>query len=753
MDNFDPKPQTPNTTDNQPETTLETNPGTKPETNTAAEPSAQPPTSAPTENNGNAAANVKAPEPQPGNDAPPAAENKPLSAAEAKPEPSATPEKQEETTKDEGAPTPAVNPAVAPVLPISPNGVPPYMAYLPKGPSLSKRVREAVLTADNGHKAVGLFAGALVICLFLANTLLNTGGAGFFFPFGVVLLYGLFYAFTGFDKLWESREALAIQIFIFLLSLGFLYNQESLTNTVTFLTLLAAVPLHLMYCTGKSDSVEDGARVIRKAFLAVFPYTFGNFDVPYKKLFKGMRRGSKGQGVLFTVLGLVCTIPFLVILTLLFSNADFAFAQSLSKITVYFYDLPVAKIIGTILLGVLMTVYILPLFFALDADYPQPEAGSKRKGILPNAAVTAFLAVLIALEVYFSYFQVRYLFLNLGTLPEGVSYAEYARGGFFEIAAATLLTVALIFAATVLTRRDEDEELPLSVRLLLTVFSACVALMFASSYYRMLMYMDAYSMTIRRVGVCWLMALMLAVLIGVIIYIWKPDFALTRYTIFTVLVFVLALNLMHLGATVSKNNVDRYFKEQEAEVKTGYQLDENYLYTLLPASAPDLARLLETPDYASYDLRVTLNDISEQEQSWRAWNYDWYRAQKACDTVEKPKSLWVVLQVSTQLQTPVYALDFEMKQGNEILAAGQLQKPDGSAFLPGDRIEINYADFSPISAEQDLNFYSFRFEAVLENNTHVAADALVYDPYTEDGRLWLTLIPNYADDFFTVRVG
>ena len=307
MENFEPKPQTPNTTDNQP--------AAMPEANTAAEKTMQPPTSAPAENNGNAAANVKEPEPQPGMDAPPAAAKKATPAAEAKAEASVAPEKQAELKKDEGAPTPAVNPAAAPVLPMPPNGVPPYMAYLPKGPSLSKRVREAVLTADNGHKAVGLFAGALVICLFLANTLLNTGGAGFFFPFCVVLLYGLFYAFTGFDKLWESREALAMQIFIFLLSLGFLYNQESLTNTVTFLTLLAAVPLHLMYCTGKSDPVEDGARVIRKAFLAVFSYTFGNFDVPYKKLFKGMRRGSKGQGVLFTVLGLVCTIPFLVILT------------------------------------------------------------------------------------------------------------------------------------------------------------------------------------------------------------------------------------------------------------------------------------------------------------------------------------------------------------------------------------------------------------------------------------------------------
>lgn len=745
MENFEPKPQTPNTPDNQPETKPDTNPGTKPETNTAAEKTMQPQASAPAENNGNSKSNAETPEANKGNEEPP--------AAEVKAEPSATTEKQAEPTKCEGAPITAVNPAAAPVLPMPPNGVPPYMAYLPKGPSLSKRVREAVLTADNGHKAVGLFAGALVICLFLANTLLNTGGAGFFFPFCVVLLYGLFYAFTGFDKLWESREALAMQIFIFLLSLGFLYNQEVLTNTVTFLTLLAAVPLHLMYCTGKSDPVEDGARVIRKAFLAVFPYTFGNFDVPYRKLFKGMRRGSKGQGVLFTVLGLVCTIPFLVILTLLFSNADFAFAQSLSNITSYFYDLPVAKIIGTILLGVLMTVYILPLFFALDADYPQPEAGNKRKGILPNAAVTSFLAVLIALEVYFSYFQVRYLFLNLGTLPEGMSYAEYARGGFFEIAAATLLTVALIFAATVLTRRDEDEELPLSVRLLLTVFSACVALMFASSYYRMLMYMDAYSMTIRRVGVCWLMALMLAVLIGVIIYIWKPDFALTRYTIFTVLVFVLALNVMHLGATVSKNNVDRYFQEQEAEMKTGYQLDENYLYTLLPASAPDLARLLETPDYASYDLRVTLNEISEQEQSWRAWNYDWYRAKKACAGLEDPDdSLWVTLYVSPLLETPIYGLEFEYALETTPTGSGLLKKADGSAFKPGETIEFKLSDLDPIPEGQDLSRSTFRFFVVLEDGRVTSAKDINPDYPATGGKLSLYLEPNEEYDF-TVRVG
>lgn len=737
MENFEPKTQTPNTTDNQP--------AAMPEANTATEKSIQPPASAPTENNGNAKATAETHEANTGNEAPP--------AAEAKTEPSATTEKQTEATNSSGtAPTPAESSAANPLLTVPANGAPPYWGTAPKIQTLSMRVREAVLKADNGHKSVGLFAGALVICLFLANTLLNTGGAGFFFPFCVVLLYGLFYAFTGFDKLWESREALAMQIFIFLLSLGFLYNQERLTNTVTFLTLLAAVPIHLMYCTGKSDPVEDGARVIRKAFLAVFPYTFGNFDVPYKKLFKGVRRGSKGQGVLFTVIGLLCTIPFLVILTLLFSNADFAFAQSLSNLTSYFYDLPVAKIIGTILLGVFMTVYILPLFFALDADYPQPEAGGKRKGILPNAAVTAFLAVLIALEVYFSYFQVRYLFLNLGTLPEGMSYAEYARGGFFEIAAATLLTIALIFAVAVLTRRDEEEQLPLSVRLLLTVFSACVALMFASSYYRMLMYMDAYSMTIRRVGVCWLMALMLAVLIGVIIYIWKPDFALTRYTIFTVLVFVLALNLMHLGATVSKNNVDRYFKEQEAEVKTGYQLDTDYLYTLLPASAPDLARLLDAPGNESYRLQSRLYEISEQEQSWRAWNYDWYRAQKACAAVDEPKNLWVVLQVGTQVQTPVYALNFEMRQGNEILASGRIEKPDGSAFLPGDRIEINFSDFSPISQGQDLSLCSFQFEAVRENGVVVTANAVVQGSYTDDGRLLLSLIPNEENGGFTVRV-
>lgn len=742
MKNFEPDPKTPNTNENQSEQTpaAQNLPVTKQE---AGETSTPENLTSPNEN-GKAVATTETSTPQKGNAETPAEKN---------PTP-ATDEKKPVSAKGEGvAPASAESSAAKPLLTVPANGAPPYWGTAPKIQTLSMRVREAILKTENGHKAIGLFAGVLVICLFLANTLLNTGGAGFFFPFCVVLLYSAFYAFTGFDKLFKNREALAMQIFIFLLSLGFLYNQERLTNTVTFLTLLAAVPIHLMYCTGKSDSVKDGARVIRKAFCAVFPYTFGNIDVPYRKLLKGVHRGSKGKGVLYAFLGLLCTIPFLVILTMLFSSADSAFAQSLSGLTDYFMGFPVAKIVGTVIIGVLMTAYILPLFFTLDTDYPQPEAGGKRKGILPKSAVTAFLAVLIALEVYFSYFQVRYLFLNLGSLPEGTSYAEYARSGFFEIAAATLLTMALIFAVTVLTRRDEQEQLPLSVRVLLTVFAACVALMFASSYYRMLMYMDVYSMTIRRVGVCWLMALLLAVLLGVIIYIWKPDFALTRYTIFTALVFVLVLNLMHLGATVSKNNVDRYFKEQEAEVKTGYQLDTDYLYTLLPASAPDLARLLDAPDNESYSLQSRLYEISQQEQSWRAWNYDWYRAQKACAAVEEPKNLWVVLQVGTQVQTPVYALDFEMKQDNEILANGRIEKSDGSAFSPGDRIEINFSDFSPISRGKDLSLCSFQFEAVQENGEVVTANAVVQGPYTDDGRLLLSLIPNEENGGFTVKVG
>ena len=103
MENFEPKPQTPNTTDNQP--------AAMPEANTAAEKTMQPPTSAPAESNGNAEINEKAPELQPGMDAPPAAEKKATPAAEAKAEASVAPEKQAELKKDEGAPTPAVNPA------------------------------------------------------------------------------------------------------------------------------------------------------------------------------------------------------------------------------------------------------------------------------------------------------------------------------------------------------------------------------------------------------------------------------------------------------------------------------------------------------------------------------------------------------------------------------------------------------------------------------------------------------------------
>lgn len=602
------------------------------------------------------------------------AENKENTAALAEPGPIGEQPAQSESAKEAAVPAQSneASDPQAPVLSAAP--AIPAAGHSPIPLTSAQKCRKQLLESDSKINTPAVLGVLWVICAFLANTFLYAGVQGIFLPAAVVLLYAVFYVFRGTKPVQKDLTCIAMQVFIVLLSCGFLINQETLTNTVTLLTLLAAIPMHLLYCTGKSNLKTDGFSVIPKALQNFFPFALRNLDIPLRK---SANRSKKGEGrvpVKQILLGLLCTVPFLIILCVLFAGGDDAFARSLSKLFDFTWNTDILLLIVSIVVGACLAVYLCTLFLVLGIDTEGAGTEKKHRGRLSAASVSSFLSVLIALELYFSFIQVKYLFLNLGQLPENESYADYARSGFFEIAAATLLTMGLILAVTVLTKRRENGALPTVVKSLLTVFSGCVLLMFASSYYRMFMYIGAYSMTIKRVAVCWLMAVLLLILAGVIVYIWQPKFHLMRYTVFTVLVCVLVLNCMNIGYTVPKSNVDRYLREQTAGEESGYSLDMDYLRTLLPASAPALKELENTPKWNA-QLQNRLFDCGEQlaDMPIRGYNFDVYRAKQACADIEQtslPGDYVIYIQIGRdcvetvrEIEYTVYAAEFAVSSG------------------------------------------------------------------------------------------
>ncbi len=134
-----------------------------------------------------------------------------------------------------------------------------------------------------------------------------------------------------------------------------------------------------------------------------------------------------------------------------------------------------------------------------------------------------FTSILAGVYVLYAGIQIRYLFLRMGTLPEGVTYSSYAREGFFELLFVAIVNFILVLACAALFQES---------RLLsgiLTVVCGCTFIMIASAAYRMAMYVQTYHLTLLRILVLWFLTVLAFIMGGVTVNIYRKDFPMFRY--------------------------------------------------------------------------------------------------------------------------------------------------------------------------------------------------------------------------------
>lgn len=539
---------------------------------------------------------------------------------------------------------PAAQPKEESTLAKAPNsvgsGVIPYggptSLYAQKLQKKESRLK-IIINNAKGLKAPIVFVALLFTSILAANIVITSGFGSLLMPVCVPILYVIFYFWKGVKSEFFSAESIILLVFVFLLCSGFILNNDSLTNTVTMLTLVVLIPIQLSMST-QNETLDDFS-IVKRTAKAFTSDTFSIFPKAFKTFTANKEDSGKSSKIKYILIGIACTIPFLIVLISLFANGDDMFRSSLGKIDrLLFENTDALTVIFSVILGAIAALYLFPLFIRLKYSEMDADEEVRRHRGLNAIAVTTFLIILILLELTFSFIQVKYLFLNMGVLAEGETYAQYARSGFFEISAATILTIAIIFVTSQFTQKKEDGRLPLVIKILLTVFSLCVCLMFASSYYRMFMYISAYSLTVKRVAVCWLMALMLLVLAGILIKLWAKGFKLMQYVVYTVLVSVLALNVLSVESFVAKYNVDKYLDEKN----TGFILDIDYLGTLTPASLPQIKRIADKGPYRSahnYNVAleklITAKNLYETNDfKWQGANVQLYRAKKTVEETD-----------------------------------------------------------------------------------------------------------------------
>ncbi len=383
-------------------------------------------------------------------------------------------------------------------------------------------------------------------------------------------------------------------------------------------------PLLLVACLltalGTGSLALAGGRTVLSLFLGVSLVLIA----PWRALpwcgrgLNRLRTGS-GSGQSRIVWSLLISVVLLVVFGALLAGADVAFADLLSRLVP-----PIG--FGRVLAAVTMVVlgagcaYLAARRPDLDRFPPARSRSVQRlEWALPVAALDLlFLAfVLVQLTVLFGG---RDYVLRTADVTE----AQYARSGFWQLLAVTVLTLAVLGAALRLAPRASRAD-RVTLRLLLGALAVLTLVIVASALSRMAVYEQVYGYTRLRVYVSiaelWLGLLFVLVLVALASLRtgWLP-----QAVVASVVLALLGTGLLNPDGFIAERNVARYHS-------TG-KIDVLYLRTLSADAVPALAALPE--QLRDCPLRTIGGRLGRQPDDWQNWNWGRYRARQVLARTE-----------------------------------------------------------------------------------------------------------------------
>jgi hypothetical protein len=323
--------------------------------------------------------------------------------------------------------------------------------------------------------------------------------------------------------------------------------------------------------------------------------------------------------------GLAVAIPVVLVFVALFSAADAVFAELVADL--FGIDIDLGDLPGRVILALTLGwVAAGGLAFA-SAEHPDDDAyamvpsGGWRIGT--TEAVTVLTAV-VAVFVLFVGLQGAYLFGGLDTLEAtGISYAEYARRGFFELAAVAFLAGGLVIGVERLAR----ERTPLLIGLAIGLV-VMTGVVIASAALRLRLYQEAYGWTELRFYVLATIVLLAVAAIALLAALVTDRVRWIGHVLIVVALAIgLAVNLIGPVRFISEQNVARVLDPSLVPPDGISGLDELYAISLGDDAVPAMVRALPAiddgaPVYLADGLRARLLNLRADDglNAWQAWN-------------------------------------------------------------------------------------------------------------------------------------
>jgi hypothetical protein len=450
---------------------------------------------------------------------------------------------------------------------------------------------------------VGVLAGAIGFLIFLP---LNRVGIGWFLGW-LALMLGVAFAVRKSTDL-PRRERL--------LRTGWAVAALALLLVPAFRNAWWLVTFSVLGAIGCTALAIVGGRQIRSILFSLVAAPYAAFaGIPWvrRHLKAGRNPGIAGR-IFFSV---VLTAVVLLVFGALLSSADVAFSQLLDDAIP---DLSISSIFKWIFLAVAGGLLAVSGIYTLAAPPTTSSLDTEGKGRFGLIEWAPAGAALVLLFGGFVAVQFTVLFGGSRHVLEtaGLSYSQYARSGFWQLVAVTLLSLALIASLARWAKRDRPVERVL-LRVLLGLLCALSVIIVASALSRMWEYQRVYSFTGERIFVMAseLLLGVIFVLITVAGLKWQGRW-IPGATVGLAVLMLLGLAALDPEGYVASRNAARY--------EGSGKIDAWYLRALSADATPALTEL---PDPVR---RCTLSWIAQDLKDpdpWYAWNLGRQQARKA----------------------------------------------------------------------------------------------------------------------------
>ncbi len=317
--------------------------------------------------------------------------------------------------------------------------------------------------------------------------------------------------------------------------------------------------------------------------------------------------------------GVFIAVPFLLMFGWLLSSADLVFQSYLEKVISFNINF---EIILRALIVLVVSYIFLGIFSKTTEDQKIEDIKSEMKEIKLLGFIESSTILILVELLFLVFIAVQFFYLFGGKdyvwgIEEYITYSQYAKKGFYELMATSIISFLLIYGIDILGKRENLKEKKI-FKILGAVLVLEISIIIYSAWTRMAVYVDGYGLTFFRFLVfaflLWIFAVFLVFLYKIIS---EKQKAIFLFIIFCLsIIFWAGINLINPDAFIARENMKRLIQ--------GKELDLFYLSNLSIDAIPETVKIFKMDVSEEIKMEVARDLYYNYSLFSGSWQYNFY---------------------------------------------------------------------------------------------------------------------------------